>query len=378
MAKKKGKKRRGRGEGSVYQRGDGRWVAAASGGVDSEGRRRRTVAYGATKAEALQKLEEARKKAPARRAAGETTVAQAVEGWFAFNSPSLEVTSAAAYRTVLDGQLLPRLGGRLLRQLTRADVAGLYADMLAAGVGSWARVVAARLLRLSLAHAVQNGLAAENVAQGVPVSRPKAPEMVCLTAEQMKHMLSCCRARTLWALTLAAYTGMRRGEVLGLSWADVSADCTSLSVRQTYSVCAGAEPVLKRVKTPSARRTLALPRQATELLLALKSKAGGSPPPSSPVISSKTGGRVDPDTLRNLFGRARRRAAASMPGFPPGFRFHDARHFTASVLLSAGASVKAVAAYLGHANPATTLKTYSHHMPGDGERIAALMEQIMG
>ena len=64
------------------------------------------------------------------------------------------------------------------------------------------------------------------------------------------------------------------------------------------------------------------------------------------------------------------------PVMPPGLRLHDLRHTHASLLLSAGHSLKAVSARLGHANPALTLRIYAHCMPGDDARLAAAMDAM--
>lgn len=62
---------------------------------------------------------------------------------------------------------------------------------------------------------------------------------------------------------------------------------------------------------------------------------------------------------------------------PPGVRFHDCRHTAASLLLSAGMSLRAVSRRLGHAEPEMTLRVYAHRLPADDERLAEEFDRVM-
>lgn len=64
------------------------------------------------------------------------------------------------------------------------------------------------------------------------------------------------------------------------------------------------------------------------------------------------------------------------PGLP--FTSHDLRHFAASALISGGASVKQVQAFLGHGSAVTTLSTFSHLWPGDEDRTRAVLDAALG
>ncbi len=104
-------------------------------------------------------------------------------------------------------------------------------------------------------------------------------------------------------------------------------------------------------------------------------------------IGTASGGLVSPDGLiftnergdpvrRNRFGEIWR-AAVSQAGLD-GLRFHDLRHFYASLLIRHGESVKVVQARLGHASASETLDTYSHLWPDNEERTRAAVDTILG
>ena len=66
-----------------------------------------------------------------------------------------------------------------------------------------------------------------------------------------------------------------------------------------------------------------------------------------------------------------------MPGLPPGFRFHDLRHYLASMLIASGADVKIVQARLRHASAKTTLDTYAHLWPDSDESTRTAIDAVM-
>lgn len=71
-----------------------------------------------------------------------------------------------------------------------------------------------------------------------------------------------------------------------------------------------------------------------------------------------------------------RAARARVPGLPAGFRFHDTRHYFASVLIASGADVKVVQARLRHASAKTTLDTYGHLWPDSDDSTRAAIESV--
>jgi integrase len=177
------------------------------------------------------------------------------------------------------------------------------------------------------------------------------------------------------AIQLALAAGLRRGEILGLSWEDVSFDNAQLRVRHTLCTVTGE---LKEPKTENSNRTISLDapmmaelkqwkqRQA-EYLFSLGIKQGVE----TPVISTEAGERMDGNNLARWWRSFQRRYKFE------GIRLHDLRHIHATMLVSSGLNIKAVSSRLGHANVSITLDLYAHAQREDDEKAAVIIGQIM-
>ena len=232
-------------------------------------------------------------------------------------------------------------------------------------------------LHAALQDALDQDLVARNVADGAHQA-PKAgesPEMQVWTAPQIRDFLRNCESETLHPLLwLAAYTGMRRGEVLGLRWRDVNLVEGFASVRQQISrrrTEAGDIWDAVPPKTDAGRRRVDLDPETVALLsrhragqTAHRLKMGPAYADADLVFARPDGRFLDPDSVTGMFEKLRRRSGL------PRVRFHDLRHSHATILLIGGAPVHLVAQRLGHASPMVTLKVYAHVHPG-GQAVAA-------
>jgi integrase len=150
-------------------------------------------------------------------------------------------------------------------------------------------------------------------------------------------------------ILVAAFTGMRRGEVISLRWRDVDFQASSIHVRESLS--AGQD------STPKGRRSrsITMAPQVAEVLAQL---APDDARHSTELVfpGTRSGGKLDPDALSRRFGLIRDDA-----GVRP-LTFHDLRHTFASLLARAGEPVTVIQAEAGHADLRTT-ERYMHHRP---------------
>lgn len=224
------------------------------------------------------------------------------------------------------------------------------------------RTVTSMLVQLSAAldDAVQQGLLTRNVARLVERPKVAAPEMRTWTREQVAAFRAHVRGHRLYACWLLTLCGLRRSEVLGLSWSAVDVDAG------TVSVVAGRVSVGSRgtevgdPKSARSRRVLPVPPDVVVALKALRAvqaserlALGAGYPDADLVAVREDGSPVRPEWYSDEF--ARLAAAAGVPTI----RLHDARHTAASIMLDAGNSVSATAKWLGH-DPAMTLRVYGH------------------
>jgi integrase len=386
---KKRRARRGRGEGSVFEREDGQWVGSVSLGYAESGRRKRKVVYGTTKQEVLDKLDKLRGDARAGNLpdAGGMTVGQLLDRWLQSNKPKMGIRTYEVRERTVANHVRPRLGGLKLAKLTAIHIEAFYADLHNENVGPWAVRHAANALCAALNHACRLKLIPSNPATAVPKPSEPKREMLCLTQEQARHLLVTARSRTVYpVLAVALGTGCRQGEILALTWDDLDLRKGALTVRRCLSETKQGF-VLKEPKTAAGRRTVTLPDFVVEALVEHKATMMKAGLIAAPVFCSRTGNHLfKRNLLRSFWGAVQdaNTQAAKLPlaeaevkTIPAGLRFHDLRHSSASILLSQGQSLRAVSQRLGHSNPALTLKVYAHCLPSDDAQLAAGLARMM-
>jgi integrase len=181
------------------------------------------------------------------------------------------------------------------------------------------------------------------------------------TTEQVWGLHDAMQPRYRLAVLLAAFAGLRIAEVCGLRVADVA----FLERELRPAVQWPAQPL----KTAMSKTVIPVP---DALLTAISAQVA-----SWPAVTVLTGpdgvGQLCPSTLGDEFRRARRR----VDGLPSGFRFHDLRHYYASLLIASGADVKIVQHRVRHASAKTTLDTFGHLWPDTDESTRTAVERVM-
>ena len=145
-------------------------------------------------------------------------------------------------------------------------------------------------------------------------------------------------------------TGLQRGELLALQWTDLDVENRTLAVTKQVNRING-ELVVSPPKTRNSVRTLALPQQAVDLLIAEHKKHSRNP---YLFPSPKTGTMYDPDAFRRTHDKILKAIGAEH------IRFHDLRHTFATLSLKSGVDVKTLSGALGHYSAGFTLNTYTH------------------
>jgi integrase len=248
------------------------------------------------------------------------------------------------------------------------------------------------ILKAALREAVAQGLIATNPADKAkpPAAREaKAPEIHPWTAAELSAFLAWADERAsadAVAWRVLAFTGMRRGELLGLRWRDLDLDATRLSVRRSVGVVKtkGKGEQLVEGSTKSGReRVVDLDRQTVEALRRYRVARAGLDlrlaRDDALIFGDLEGGYLNPDRFSRRVTRALA-ACASQPDAPtlPTIRVHDLRHTHATLLLANGIPVKVVSERLGHATVTITMEIYQHVLPGMQAEAAAKFAAIVG
>lgn len=234
-----------------------------------------------------------------------------------------------------------------------------------------------RVLYKALKQGVRQGILIRNVAEAVEPPHGQSKRPATLGPSDVQLILNAARERPYYILFFTkVYTGLRRGELLGLRWCDIDLEEATLSVVQTLQQLPDSKYIFREPKSKLGRRRIAL---SPSLVIQLwdhrlkqehARKLLGKPlMPTDLVFSHPDGRPFRPDSV----SRALHEIAWTV-GLK-GVRLHDLRHAHATILLQQGVHPKIVQERLGHSSVATTLDIYSHVLPGLQEAAARRFEE---
>lgn len=359
---------RNRGDGSFRKLADGRWVYQVSLGVDASGVRQRPRFYGATQQQCRDQAEDYRSdlRKGLSPSTGRLLLRDYLRDWITTKAPTLRPSSAERYLSLIEHQLIPHLGHTELANLTRSHVTTMMRRLLAAGLSARTTNYAKVTLGAAVQDAVRDGLVPSNVVRlvrGLPMPRAEIAPLTASEVERLRDAVRGTRDEALY--TLALTYGLRQGELLGLTWADVDLAGAVLHVRHSLTPDAKSY-ALGELKTRQSRRALVMPAFIVDTLLHHRiqqtferEQAGQGWQTYWPdlVFRGVTGRPVNGPTLTHSFQKLQARLGI------PQRRFHDIRHSTATFMLVAGVELKVIQTILGHATIGVTADTYAHVLP---------------
>lgn len=375
------KRRRGAGEGSIYQRPDGTWCAMIELGIVN-GKRKRKYLYGDTRKEVAEKLKQLLNQQqqgvnidPER-----LTVAEFLDRWLEqVIKPHRRPRTYSSYADTVRLYLKPRVGHHQLTKLTAIHVQTMINDMAASGstrIAQYARGV----LQQALNRAVKWDLIPRNVVLATDRPRSTTRTITPLSEEQAQKLLEAVAGHRLEALyRIALSLGLRRGEVLGLRWADINLDKKTLRVSGALQRVQGK---LERSlpKTKAGARTLLLPDVLVELLADHRRRQaeerafwGNEWHEHDLLFPAERGTPMEPSNLHRHFKLALKRA-----GLPLTTRFHDLRHSCATFLIAQGVHPRVVMEILGHSQISLTMNTYGHVQPETQRDATSKVADLFG
>jgi integrase len=296
------------------------------------------------------------------------------ELWFA--QLTVSERTRELYESNMRLHIRPRFGHRRLQEITVDDVAGLIAELQAAGLAGW--TIRNQLTVLSgfftWASSPRRGyMPANPVRQLERGERPKVRRGSGRTlqpAEITALLESATTYRYAVLLGTALFSGLRLMELLGLRWMDVDLDEGELRVRQQLSRKGGLVPL----KSESAAREVRLRPELVHVLREWK-LASRFKRPEDHVFCTETGGPLGWRNVERRAMDAAFAAAVQAKRLPAGRRkpvMHDCRHTFGSMLIREGHDVYSVKREMGHANASTTLDVYASEFDkargGDGGR----------
>lgn len=372
------RRRRGRGEGAIYQRADGLWAGSCSLGYDDHGKRKRRVVYGATKQEVQEKLRQLQTDHALGRLtdADKFTVADYLTLWLEQTARvKVSPTTYHRYRQHVRLHLIPHVGSVRLNKLTALHVGQLYSAMERAGASASECRKVGKVFKQALRDAVRLRFLMHNPAADVLMPRVIKKEITPLDQEQAVRLLTHAAEDRHHALyVLALDSGMRQGELFGLTWPDIDFGAGSVQVQRSLEEIQG-HLRLKETKTGKGRRRIDLTPFTRDALHEHRKRmlAEGRDVKAGAVFCDTEGKWLRKSNFQRRSFKPLLRGAEL-----PDIRFHDLRHTCATLLLMADVNVKVVSERLGHRSIEITLNTYSHVLPTMQKTAAEKMQGIFG
>ena len=275
-------------------------------------------------------------------------------------------TTAANDRARYVNHLAPAFGEMPLRDITPLRVRTLIAELATRRAPATVRHVHA-LLSTILADAVEEGLLLHNPCRRINLPRASAPPQTFLSSEQIATLADAIDPFYRQLVITAAGTGLRWGELTGLSPAAVDLLHGRLYVDRTL-VDLNGQLSFGEPKTRGSRRVVTLSRSLVDGLAEQLGQVRGDL-----LFSSPTG---EPLRRSNFYYRTWRPAVAAA-ALQPRPRFHDLRHSHVAMLIGAGVPVKAIQERLGHASIVMTMDRYGHLLQTvDATLLAAVDEGL--
>jgi integrase len=283
-------------------------------------------------------------------------------------------------KSLVTNHIKPSIGRVKLKNVNALQVQSLYRERLDSGLSPSTVQKIHHVLHKALAQAVKWNLIPRNPSDSVKAPTPTPKEMRPLSATEARTLLKTATGDRFEALyVLAIHTGMRRGELLGLKWADVDLDNATIRVRRALTR-KGTGYVLGELKTKGSRRSVRLTQKSVEALRSHRARqtqeklrVGSLYQDQDLVFAGEGGGFVNPSNLRQRSFKPLLKGAGL-----PKITFHDLRHTCASLLFQKNVHPKLVQELLGHASVAITLDTYSHMLPGMGRETADAIGEALG
>ena len=370
--------------GSLRKRGDKSWELTIDLGRDASGKRRRKfTSVKGTKAQAQQKLREllslSDKGIPVD--TQKITFGQWLDKWMTDYAAHKRQKTIERYEGLIQRHIAPYVGHVELTKLTPGDIQALEAKLLANGMAPKGVEMVHNVISGAYKYALRMEVAWRYPAKSVtppkitrkevePPEIAKVKEILKLAEEEGHPLFPCFH--------LIAYTGLRRGEALGLRHQDLNLEAGTISIVQAISRSLHKGIIVQPTKTNAGRRMIDLDELTVGVLrahlgkqLLSRMELEGAYQDNGLVFPGPLGEPMNPMAVTRAFQSFAKRLGLE------GAKLHDLRHFHASVMLQNGQSLLLVSKRLGHASISTTSDVYGHLLPGWGKEAANAFAKAM-
>jgi integrase len=407
MAKKKGN-----GEGTIYQRSNGTWCAQISYIDPGTGTRKRKSVSGKTKQEVLKKKREVEGLKDAGRLVdtGKMTLGEWIDRWLeVYKKPSLKPSTWFSYKNIADLHIKPSLGGKQLDRLMASDIQALYnrlsdngrkvrkrkprskkeAERLAqaaeqappvkTGLSPKTVRYVHTILSGALNQAVKENRIQFNPALATEPPRLEKKEIQPFTGEQARAFLKAIEDDPIYPIIFTDLgTGLRRGELLGLKWDCVDTVDSTVVICRTLLLINGKLTLQEDTKTKASKATVKLPSEVVKVLKKVRAEQAANKLALGEAYNDQgfvfcwpDGSPYRPDYVYHRYKKL-----LDWNGFPPA-RLHDLRHTFCTLLLEAGEDLATVSKLARHSSYSVTADIYGHLTTKMQDKAAEKMDAIL-
>lgn len=398
------------GKGSIEKRGDNTWRLIASCGMKGDKQMKKTksvtvkvaceqkTCQGCTRTARCQARREAEKllaefvvevEKGLYIEPSKLTFKEFVERWLKnYAEGNLAPKTLFRYKQILDTRILPAMGHLKVEQIKPFHLMEFYSNLQEDGIredgkpgGLSAKTILQhhRIISSIFSSAVEWQVVPSN-----PASRVKPPKVVkrqmpCYDEEQVAQLLEATDKENLKhqvLIHLALWTGLRRGEIMGIEWKDID-DKGSLRVRQASQYLPKQGTFTKEPKNENSNRLLSLPAFLVDMLKHYKREQTKARMKivdiwqgSDRIFTTWDGKPGHPEWPSQWFSKFINKHEL------PHLNFHGLRHTAATMLINQGLPAKNISSRMGHANISTTMDIYGHYLKSADKEAADQLEQV--
>jgi integrase len=301
-----------------------------------------------------------------------------------YAKPNTSEKTVEGYMNIIEHHLKPSLGTIKISKLYPSQLQEYYAQKLTNGKKDGEGLSPTsvkhhhRLIHKVLKDAVRWQFIARNVSEAVTPPKTKKAELKVWNNEEVKSFLKAAKDSVYYGVYLTAvYTGMRRGEVLGLRWQDIDFENNIIFVRQALQEVKNLGLTFKEPKSGKSRSISISSNVTMELkklykeYLEYKLFFGATFNDLNLAFAQKNGNPLQPSELHRDYRKVIGESDL------PYIRFHDLRHTHATLMLQQGVHPKIVSERLGHSTIGITMDIYTHVLPNMQKEAAHQFEQLI-